>query len=215
MRGAFREHRLTSQPLQLWTEWFLFTYVAGGASLAIIPQSVVRNPEAMARALSAIGASVAFLTPSHVDAILPVLSAAATPSRGMPALCGQLCGSDSAKVHKSPLPELRHVVCCGEALSISTVRRFYEVFAKSQLHNLYGPTEGSMTWFPCERGCDEVHIGKPIGNTVVVSTFGPGLRSAHTCFLIVICFLAILHPPILQTTSPTPPRARSLLLTSS
>ena len=131
----------------------------------------------MANALSTIGVSVAFLTPSHFDAILPVLSASTASSGGVPAVCSQLCGGGSTKAHRSPLPELRHVVCCGEALSASTVRRFYEVFTSAQIHNLYGPTEGSMTWFPCGRGCDEVHIGKAIGNTVVVSAVGSYLRS--------------------------------------
>ena len=69
---------------------------------------------------------------------------------------------------------LRHVVCCGEALSSATVARFYAQLAGMgnrgvEIHNLYGPTEGSMTWHRCARTAGaEVLIGSPIDNTTVL-----------------------------------------------
>ena len=70
---------------------------------------------------------------------------------------------------------LRHVICCGEALLPSTVDRFYDTIASrtkesgldTRLHNVYGPTEASMTHHVCAPGASEVSIGEPIDNTTV------------------------------------------------
>ena len=38
-----------------------------------------------------------------------------------------------------------------------------------EVHNVYGPTEGSMTWYRCPRGpLREVLIGCAVGNTTVL-----------------------------------------------
>ena len=66
---------------------------------------------------------------------------------------------------------LRQVMCSGEALPGSVVRRFKQQLPASQLHNLYGPTEAAVdvtAWNcagPLESTPDNTPIGKPIANT--------------------------------------------------
>ncbi|MBC3271248.1 amino acid adenylation domain-containing protein [Pseudomonas sp. SWRI81] len=66
---------------------------------------------------------------------------------------------------------LRQVMCSGEALPGSLVRRFKQQLPASQLHNLYGPTEAAVdvtAWScagPLQDTPDNTPIGKPIANT--------------------------------------------------
>ncbi|MDT3313478.1 amino acid adenylation domain-containing protein [Pseudomonas sp. rhizo66] len=66
---------------------------------------------------------------------------------------------------------LRQVMCSGEALPGSLVRRFKLQLPGSGLHNLYGPTEAAVdvTAWACagsiEQTPDNTPIGKPIANT--------------------------------------------------
>ncbi len=61
------------------------------------------------------------------------------------------------------------VICSGEALPGSLVRRFKQQLPGSQLHNLYGPTEAAVdvTAWNCAGAVtpDNTPIGKPIANT--------------------------------------------------
>jgi amino acid adenylation domain-containing protein len=70
----------------------------------------------------------------------------------------------------SDCPNLRLVVCSGEALSVDLQERFFARF-NAELHNLYGPTEASIdaTSWACERRSDlrSVPIGRPIANTQI------------------------------------------------
>ena len=135
------------------SEWELFYTLSHTATLSIIPQKVVQAPTALARSLVDHRAAVVFLIPSHLDALLPHL----------PQPFGRLgCGRTRLT--------LRHIVCCGEALRPETVARMHSrLHGRVQLHNLYGPTEGSMTWEKCEDAQPrEVLIGRSIDDTVVV-----------------------------------------------
>jgi len=66
---------------------------------------------------------------------------------------------------------LKRVLCSGEALPGSLVRRFKAQLPASELHNLYGPTEAAVdvTAWNCagtlEQTPDNTPIGKPIANT--------------------------------------------------
>ncbi|SMC30021.1 amino acid adenylation domain-containing protein, partial [Andreprevotia lacus DSM 23236] len=66
---------------------------------------------------------------------------------------------------------LRQVMCSGEALPASLVKRFHERLPGVELHNLYGPTEAAVdvtawTCTPDNLG-RSIPIGKPIANTRV------------------------------------------------
>ena len=59
----------------------------------------------------------------------------------------------------------------GEAMLPASVEAFYDAVARhgnfTLLHNVYGPTEASMTHHVCVLGASEVLIGEPIDNTTV------------------------------------------------
>lgn len=70
------------------------------------------------------------------------------------------------------LPSLKHVFCCGEALTHSLQEQFFKVLP-ARLHNVYGPTEAAIfvTHWECRRGSDSsvVPIGAAIpGNAMYV-----------------------------------------------
>ncbi|GAB7531348.1 hypothetical protein PS3A_37600 [Pseudomonas sp. 3A(2025)] len=65
-------------------------------------------------------------------------------------------------------PSLKRVICSGEALPGSLVRRFKAQLPDSELHNLYGPTEAAVdvtAWHCVDPAPDNTPIGKPIANT--------------------------------------------------
>ncbi|WP_238211649.1 non-ribosomal peptide synthetase [Pseudomonas sp. PAGU 2196] len=64
---------------------------------------------------------------------------------------------------------LKRVLCSGEALPGSLVRRFHAQLPAVELHNLYGPTEAAVdvsAWH-CVTAPDNTPIGKPIANTTL------------------------------------------------
>ncbi|GAB7531351.1 hypothetical protein PS3A_37630 [Pseudomonas sp. 3A(2025)] len=68
----------------------------------------------------------------------------------------------------SASPSLKRVICSGEALPGSLVRRFKAQLPDSELHNLYGPTEAAVdvtAWHCVDPAPDNTPIGKPIANT--------------------------------------------------
>ncbi|WEL58164.1 non-ribosomal peptide synthase/polyketide synthase [Pseudomonas kermanshahensis] len=64
---------------------------------------------------------------------------------------------------------LKRVLCSGEALPGSLVRRFHTQLPTVELHNLYGPTEAAVdvTAWHCVTAPDNTPIGKPIANTTL------------------------------------------------
>lgn len=68
----------------------------------------------------------------------------------------------------TPLPNLRKVICSGEALTGRHRDRFFEQLPGAELHNLYGPTEAAIdvTYRACAPEDEQVQvpIGRPIAN---------------------------------------------------
>ncbi|MFJ3696180.1 amino acid adenylation domain-containing protein [Streptomyces sp. NPDC090052] len=66
------------------------------------------------------------------------------------------------------LPDLRRVLCSGEALPHGLTRRFAQTLPQVELHNLYGPTEAAVdvTWWDCAGTAPPgvVPIGRPLAN---------------------------------------------------
>lgn len=62
---------------------------------------------------------------------------------------------------------LQHVICSGEALSVSQQDRFFQRVPHTHLHNLYGPTEAAIdvSAWQCQPDSNSVPIGHPIANT--------------------------------------------------
>ena len=65
---------------------------------------------------------------------------------------------------------LKHVICSGEALPVTTQNRFLQLM-QADLYNLYGPTEASVdvTYWHCKPTPENqaVPIGYPIANTEI------------------------------------------------
>jgi len=64
---------------------------------------------------------------------------------------------------------VKRVFCSGEALSVASAKRFFEVFPHGDLHNLYGPTEAAIdvSHWCCKPDSmlPTVPLGRPIANT--------------------------------------------------
>ncbi|WP_284343873.1 amino acid adenylation domain-containing protein, partial [Dyella mobilis] len=64
---------------------------------------------------------------------------------------------------------LQRIICSGEALSASSIRKYRQTLPHTSLHNLYGPTEAAIdvTAWTCPPDFDAtlVPIGRPIANT--------------------------------------------------
>ena len=58
---------------------------------------------------------------------------------------------------------LKCCISCGEALSASTARLFFECTSNSKLVNVYGPTEADMTFFEVDRNYAMTMARCPIG----------------------------------------------------
>ncbi|UOE51898.1 non-ribosomal peptide synthase/polyketide synthase [Mucilaginibacter sp. SMC90] len=75
-------------------------------------------------------------------------------------------------IEKGDCPELKHVLCSGEALTTAQVKLFRNKLPHVALHNLYGPTEAAIDvtyWSDLEKdpNINIVPIGKPVWNTQI------------------------------------------------
>ena len=123
--------------------WEFFWPLSQGATLVVAEPGGHRDPAYLASVLLAERITTVHFVPSVLQACLPELGAVA-------------------------LPGLRRVICSGEALPPSLVRRFQEIQPVA-VHNLYGPTEAAVdvTCWTCEPGFrgPVVPIGTPVWNT--------------------------------------------------
>lgn len=126
--------------------WELFWPLLQGASVQFLPAEKHKEPEAIAKAIQALGITVCHFVPSMLEVFLQVENVGRCTS-------------------------LKQVLTSGEALLQTQVNQFFSSFSSSALANLYGPTEASIdvTWHDCI--ADEtsfnnmVSIGRPIDNT--------------------------------------------------
>ncbi|MGW7150518.1 non-ribosomal peptide synthase/polyketide synthase, partial [Streptomyces sp. NPDC054878] len=125
--------------------WELLGTLIWGATLVVARPGGHRDPHYVAEAIREYRVSMVHFVPSMLDAFL------------------QTDAGDPR--------ELRHVVCSGEALPLSTQTRFHAAFAGVELHNLYGPTEAAVdvTAWACDptQSAGSVPIGAPVANTQV------------------------------------------------
>ncbi|MBK5529110.1 amino acid adenylation domain-containing protein [Pseudomonas sp. TH06] len=126
--------------------WEFFWPLMTGARLVMAQPDGHKDPQYLAQVIEAENITTLHFVPSMLDVFL--------------------ANSDT---HRSS--GLRQVMCSGEALPGSLVRRFKLQLPGSELHNLYGPTEAAVdvtAWNcagPIEQTPDNTPIGKPIANT--------------------------------------------------
>ncbi len=124
--------------------WELFSAAVCGAALVVADADAHRDTRALARSMAGYGVTTIDFVPSLLAAFL-------------------------ATTDGYEFPELRRVLCIGEALPADTVRRFTE-FSAARIDNLYGPTEAavSVTSHRVETVTGTaVPIGVPEANIVV------------------------------------------------
>ncbi|WP_249307533.1 non-ribosomal peptide synthetase, partial [Pseudomonas viridiflava] len=123
--------------------WEFFLPLLAGAELVMARPGGHQEPDYLAQVMSDAGITLLHFVPSMLDLFLE---------------------------HRSScdFPQLRRVLCSGEALPRSLQRRFEQQLQGVELHNLYGPTEAAIdvtAWEcrPTDPG-ESVPIGRPIAN---------------------------------------------------
>nr|WP_020699833.1 non-ribosomal peptide synthetase [Pseudomonas fuscovaginae] len=123
--------------------WEFFLPLLAGAELVMARPGGHQEPDYLAQVMRDARITLLHFVPSMLDVFLEHRSA-------------------------RDFPDLRRVLCSGEALPRSLQRRFEEQLAGIELHNLYGPTEAAIdvTAWQCRPGDpgESVPIGRPIAN---------------------------------------------------
>ncbi len=124
--------------------WEFFWPLQIGARLAIAAPGGHKDPSYISHAITRHGVTTLHFVPSVLVAFLD------DPSAGSCAC-------------------IKQVFCSGEALSLSSVKRFLQLFPNTKLFNLYGPTEAAVdvTAWTCNAAALTVPIGTPISNTKI------------------------------------------------
>ena len=228
------------------SEWELFYTLTSGAQLALVPQSIVASPDALARSIVAHRAAVSSSSPptstpnraaraarcipqrrrrrvaSGGDGLAAAGAAAARAAAGSrsatSSAVARRCGQRSFGASTRSSPPRRAACSAAQSTTLwglasrwctprptraqrtpstlplcvlprSLTLRFPRSRARAlqRLHNLYGPTEGSMTERCTDPYPTEVLIGTPIDDTVVVLLDGL-LRPAPVGMPAEICF---------------------------
>ncbi|MDR8368245.1 amino acid adenylation domain-containing protein, partial [Pseudomonas sp. JL3] len=123
--------------------WEFFLPLLAGAELVMARPGGHQEPDYLTRLMRHAGITMLHFVPSMLDLFL--------------------------EHHDTQgFPDLRRVLCSGEALPRSLQRRFEQQLAGIELHNLYGPTEAAIdvtAWQcrPSDPG-ETVPIGRPIAN---------------------------------------------------
>ncbi|WP_273822299.1 non-ribosomal peptide synthase/polyketide synthase [Pseudomonas asplenii] len=126
--------------------WEFFWPLFSGARLVMARPQGHKDPVYLSEVIAAERITTLHFVPSMLDVFL---------AHGDSALCGGV----------------KRVICSGEALPGSVVRRFKAQLPHAGLHNLYGPTEAAVdvtAWEcsePLAQTPDNTPIGKPIANT--------------------------------------------------
>lgn len=99
--------------------WELFSALTCGASLVVAGSDAHSDPSAVARLMAEYRVTTVDFVPSLLSAFLEVAD-------------------------RREFPNLRRVMCIGEALPADTVRRFRDL-SDARIDNLYGPTEAAVS----------------------------------------------------------------------
>lgn len=137
------------------SEWELFWPLCYGATIALAADGLHGDAQHVAELFARRAVTHSVFVPSLLELFLDEMQGAAG----------------------TPVPALRLVIACGEALTANVARACREGLPHAELVNLYGPTEGSMTMLriptvPSPRDLLRCPIGVPIENTIILCTAG-------------------------------------------
>jgi amino acid adenylation domain-containing protein len=117
-----------------------------GATLAVAPAEIRRDPAALHRFLGEEAIAVIQMTPS---------------------LCRQILGFEIARGARAGLPALEAVLLTGEALPVPLARDWLAHFGpRPALHNVYGPTESILVTSHHVAAVDPAAVSIPVGAPV-------------------------------------------------
>ena len=128
--------------------WELLLPLISGAQLAFITPESHKNPQDILDIIDKRDITRLHFVPSMLDAFLAF----------------------SQEEDSEKFSSIKSVFCSGEALSVSTSRKFKSLYPHVELNNLYGPTEAAIdvTYFDNITLDDNlIPIGRPIWNTTV------------------------------------------------
>jgi amino acid adenylation domain-containing protein len=129
--------------------WEIWGPLLQGVRTVLVPDEALKDAEQLVQTLAAHHVTRIVLVPSLLRVIL-----------------------DTFADIRSRLPELKHWVTSGEAISLELAQRFFEALPRSILINLYGSSEVSadVTCYDTGRMSDQlssVPIGRPLANTQI------------------------------------------------
>jgi len=110
------------------SEWELFWPLCSGAAILLLKEGGRKDPESIFKAIN-----------EGIQGV-PAIGACFVPS-----MLNQLLTTYDLKQSKNN--SLLHCIACGEALEAPTCKRFYLTFNAGILTNIYGPTEGDITFW--------------------------------------------------------------------
>ncbi|MFJ4348947.1 non-ribosomal peptide synthase/polyketide synthase [Pseudomonas sp. NPDC089401] len=155
--------------------WEFLWPLQTGARLVMARPGGHRDPEYLRQVIQDEAVTTLHFVPSMLDVFLSSAESTTPVGAGSPAKNPTRCMAPASPVFAGkPAPTgtaqaLKRVVCSGEALPGSLVRRFHEQLPEVELHNLYGPTEAAVdvsAWH-CLTAPDNTPIGHPIANTTL------------------------------------------------
>ncbi|WP_425126192.1 amino acid adenylation domain-containing protein [Burkholderia gladioli] len=124
--------------------WEFFWTLLNGATLVVAAPGIQGDPEALIALIDRQRITTAHFVPSMLNIFL---------------------GTEGVQACTS----LQRLVCSGEALPVSAIRRCQALLPAARIHNLYGPTEAAIdvtAWTcPPDYAGSTVPIGRPIANT--------------------------------------------------
>ncbi len=126
--------------------WELLLSPIVGAKMVLSPPGAEKDPAALAEAIVQKRITTIQLVPTMLRALLLSLRP------------GQSFNS------------LRRCFCGGESLTPELTKRFFDQFGdRTELHNLYGPTETAIdaAFYPVSSPEDAIPIGRPVANTSI------------------------------------------------
>ncbi len=133
--------------------WEFFLPLLAGAELVMARPGGHQEPDYLARLMRQASVTMLHFVPSMLDLFLE-------------------------HHDRQAFPDLRRVLCSGEALPRSLQRRFERQLPEIELHNLYGPTEAAIdvTAWQCRASDpgESVPIGRPIANIQMYVLDGRG-----------------------------------------
>jgi len=126
--------------------WELFMPLCMGCRMVICNKEVVRDPGSIADLIFRHRVTCLHFVPPMLDAFMADLF--------------------DRDYNMRFLSSLKRVIASGEALSLSSVQKWYSKM-QAPLCNLYGPTEAAIdvSYFDTNATIDKVFIGRPVANT--------------------------------------------------